>query len=717
MSSVTLTIDGCEVTVEQGTTVLEAARRIGIEIPTLCHVEGLEPAAACFLCCVQVEGSSRLSPSCALPAADGMVVATDSDDIRASRKMALELLMSDHAGDCMAPCSTGCPAGLDVSAFVREVASGRVDRAMEVISDRLSLPGTLGRVCPRLCEDTCKRCEHDGQSLAIAALHRYAADRNQITVPPVRPEPGEPSGKSVAIVGAGPAGLTAAFYLRRRGHACTLFDAHPRPGGMLRYGIPDYRLPTAALDAEIRVIERLGAVFRMNTRWGSDFSLADLREEHDAVFLGIGAQLSTGLRCEGEDLARSGLEFLHRVANGEAPSLGRRVVVVGGGNTAMDAARTAVRLGAEVRVIYRRTRREMPCLMEEVEGAEREGVEVAYLVAPVALRRLGNGRGLRLVCRRMELGEPDDSGRRRPVAIEGSELEIDCDTVIAAVGQAVDRTLAEREGLEVTGWGLWTDPDTLATSLPGVFAGGDAVLGADLAVRAVAAGRMAAASIDQLVTGRPVTGPREWTTISLRPIDDAERAAIFRGIESSARIHTAVLDMDRRLTTFDEVDLGLDDEQAPGEARRCMSCNCRKAGGCDLRQLASEYGAEPQRFVGERRRFAQDASHPEIVYEPGKCIMCDACVRVAAEEGERLGLSITGRGFDVSVAVPFDRPLSEGLRRAARRCAEACPTGALALRTARACDLAKGGCCGRESSPREASSEEGNPRQPGDADG
>jgi formate dehydrogenase major subunit len=717
MDDVTLTIDGREVTVERGATVLEAARRLGIEIPTLCHVEGLEPAAACFLCCVQVEGQARLSPSCALPAADGMVVTTDGDDVRASRKMALELLMSDHAGDCVAPCSTGCPAGLDVSAFVREIAGGRVDRAMEVISDRLSLPGTLGRVCPRLCEETCRRCEQEGQSLAIAALHRYAADRNQITVPPVRPEPGEPSGKSVAIVGAGPAGLSAAFYLRRRGHACTLYDAHPRPGGMLRYGIPDYRLPPDALDAEIRVIERLGAVFRMNERWGRDFSLADLRRDHDAVFLGIGAQLSTGLRCEGEDLARSGLDFLHRVAIGDPPALGRRVVVVGGGNTAMDAARTAVRLGAEVHVIYRRTRREMPCLLEEVEAAEQEGVEISYLAAPVILRRSGHGRGLGLVCRRMELGEPDDSGRRRPVPVEGSEFETDCDDVIAAVGQAVDRSLVESEGLKVTGWGLWTDPATLATSLPGVFAGGDAVLGADLAVRAVAAGRMAAASIDQFVTGRPVTGPGELTTISLRPIDDAERAAIFRGIESSARIRTATLAMDRRLATFDEVDFGLDDEQAPGEARRCMSCNCRKADGCDLRQLASEYGADPTRFAGARRRFAQDTSHPEIVYEPGKCIMCDACVQVAAEEGEALGLSITGRGFDVSVAVPFDRPLSEGLRRAARRCAEVCPTGALALRTARACDLAKGGCCGREAPRRERSSDEGAGRPRDDADG
>jgi formate dehydrogenase major subunit len=331
--SVTLTIDGREVTVEQGTTVLEAALRLGIEIPTLCHVEGIEPASACFLCCVQVEGLWKLSPACALPAADGMVVTTDSDDIRASRKMALELLLSDHAGDCIAPCSAACPAGLDVSAYVYEIASGQLDRAMEVIFDRLSLSGTLGRICPRLCEQNCRRCDYDHEGLAIAALHRYATDRNGVAESPCWPVAGEPSGKSVAIVGAGPAGLSAAFYLLREGHACTLFDAHPRPGGMLRYGIPEYRLPRAALDDEIRLIERLGATFRMNVHWGSEFSLADLRGEHDAVFLAIGAQLTPGLRCQGDDLALSGLEFLHDVADGVPPPLGRRVIVIGGGNT------------------------------------------------------------------------------------------------------------------------------------------------------------------------------------------------------------------------------------------------------------------------------------------------------------------------------------------------------------------------------------------------
>ncbi len=691
VTTLKVVIDGREVNVEPGTTILDAAKELGIEIPTLCHVEGLEPTASCFLCCVQVEGMRTFSPSCAMPVADAMVVETDTEDVRASRKMALELLLSDHAGDCVAPCAVRCPAGLDIPGFVYEIAAGENRRSMEVISQTLSLPGTLGRICPRLCEESCRRCDHD-EALAIAGLHRFAADENQAAREPHVPPKAPPSGKSVGIIGAGPAGLTAAFYLLQKGHACTLYDASSLPGGMLRYGIPAYRLPRRALDDEIDVIRALGAELRMGTRWGKDFSLQDQQERHDAIFVGIGAQLSSGLRCEGEELAYSGIDLLRRVAKGEKPEIGKKVIVVGGGNTAMDAARTAVRQGADVRVFYRRTRNEMPCLLEEVVGAEEEGVRLDYLVAPVRLNRYGAG--LQLTCQRMELGEPDASGRRRPVPIEGSEWSVTCDTVIAAVGQSVERALAEAEGLAVTGWGIHAEERTLQTSVEGVFAGGDAVLGADLAVRAVGAGRAAAESIDQYLKGEKVKGLHQWTDVALHLVDDAERAALLREIERAPRAPAATIDMERRHGSFDEIEAGMDLERADRESHRCLSCGCRKAVGCKLRLYATEYAVDPYRFIGERRRFDQDTSHPEIVYEPGKCIMCDACVRIAAEAGEELGVSIIGRGFDVSMAVPFDKPLSEGLRKAARRCAEACPTGAISLASARSCDLPGCGGCG-----------------------
>jgi len=664
---VNLTIDGRHVSVPPGTTVLEAAQWLGIRIPTMCHVPGIEPGTGCFLCAVQIEGRRTLSPACGMPVAEGMAIVTGSEDVRAARKMALELMLSDHAGECVAPCAAQCPAGLDIPGFVYGIATGDNRRAMEVIAERLALPGSLGRICPRLCERQCRRSDLD-QGLAIGALHRYVADLRG-----AGPRPASPStGKSVAIIGAGPAGLAAAYYLMRNGHACTLFDAHPLPGGMLRYGIPANRLPKDALDAEIDAIRLLGARFRMGERWGEDFTLAALRQQHDAVFVAIGAQRAQGLHCEGEEHALAGIEFLERVATGNPCSLGNHVAVVGGGNTAIDCARSAIRLGARnVRVLYRRSRPEMPCLMEEVEAAEAEGVRIDFLVAPVRLERTSGG--LWLTCRRMTLGDPDASGRRRPVPLDGSDFTLECSTVIAAIGQSVDLSLPEREGLAVTAWGIAADERTFATNLPGIFAGGDGVLGADLAVRAVAAGRMAAAAISEFLSGQPVTGEQAMTAIAMRPVDDAERAAIFRGIE-------------RRMRSFNNVERGLSDEDAVREARRCLTCGCRKADCCLVRTLATEYGADVYRFAGARRRFSQDLSHPEVIYEPGKCICCDACVRIAAAADENPGLAMIGRGFDVAVAVPFGQPLSIGLRKVARECAESCPTGALALRTARSCD-------------------------------
>ena len=684
---ISLTIDGLRIGVPPGTTVLDAAQRLGIRIPTLCHVPGIEPASSCFICAVQIEGRRTFAPACAMPVAEGMVVFTESEDVRTARKMALELLLSDHAGECVAPCSAQCPAGLDIPGFVHGIATGDHRRSMEVLAGRLALPGSLGRICPRLCERQCRRAELD-QGLAIGALHRYVADLDRGTY---LPPSAQSTGKSVAIVGAGPAGLAAAYYLTQNGHECTLFDAHPLPGGMLRYGIPASRLPKDALDAEIGAIRRLGAQFRMGQRWGEHFTLTGLREQYDAVFLAIGAQRAQGLGCEGEEHALAGIEFLERVASGNPPPLGDRVAVIGGGNTAMDCARSAVRLGARnVRVLYRRGREEMPCLMEDVAGAEAEGMHIEILVAPVRLER--NGESLLLTCRRMTLGEPDASGRRRPVAIEGSDFTLECSTAIAAIGQSVERSLAEREGLAVTAWGIAADARTLATNLPGVFAGGDAVLGADLAVRAVTAGRMAAASIHQFLSGEAVTGEPASAGIAMRPIDDAERAAIFRAIERAARVRAPEISMERRLVGFDEVEGRLPDEDAAREARRCLTCGCRKADCCLVRSLATEYGVDMYRFAGARRRFSQDFSHPEVIYEPGKCICCDACVRIAADADEDPGLALIGRGFDVAVAVPFGQPLSIGLRKVAQRCAEACPTGALALRTARSCDMCSLSC-------------------------
>jgi len=461
---------------------------------------------------------------------------------------------------------------------------------------------------------------------------------------------------------------------------------------MLRYGIPSFRLPREELAAEVAAVERLGARFQLGRRWGEDFTLAELRADHDAVFLAIGAQRTRGLGCEGEELALSGIEFLHGAATGRPATIGEQVLVIGGGNTAMDVARSAVRVAhgevgaAQVRVLYRRTRQEMPCLLEEVEAAEEEGVSIDYLVLPVHIERLREGR-LRVTCRRMELGEPDASGRRRPVPIDGSDFDLEATSVLACIGQQVDTSLAEREGLPTSGWGIETDPVTLATGLEGVFAGGDAVLGPDLVVRAVAQGRRVSVSIDQWLRGRPVSGPPTEANVTFEPQSEEELAVMLRDVERAERTRAPSIDMQQRLTTFEDVHPPMTPAEVVREGMRCMSCSCRKIDSCRLRRCASAYNADPLRFGGSRRHFERELTHPDLVYEPGKCIACDACVRVAAEHAEPLGVTIIGRGFEVAMAVPFDAPLAEGLVKSAQACAEVCPTGAISLRTMRACDL------------------------------
>lgn len=509
--------------------MLDAARSAGIDIPTLCHLPGRPARPACSLCMVKVEGTSRLVPACATPAVDGMVVWNLCDEVTAARRTAIELLLSDHLGDCIGPCQSVCPAHMDIPDMIRHIAAGQFREALITVKESIALPAVLGRICPELCEKGCRRTAHDGP-VSVCQLKRFVADYDLATGDPYVPPCAPPSGRRVAIVGTGPAGLAAAYYLLQQGHACVLFDDHEEPGGMLRYGVPEEDLDRAALDGEIAIIRRMGAQFRCSTRVGTPpsergaigVSLPALQQEFDAVLIAAG------------DIQKS-------------PA----------------------------------------CLPELARSAQ----------------------------------------------------------------------------------GVRTDRSSMSTNLPAVFAAGSAIIPSRHAVRAVADGRAAAQAIGICLGGVTAIGERKEFSVHIGKMSAEEIAPLIERVSPEGRAGQ----QGGRQT-------GLTVEEAIAEAKRCLQCDCRKAEGCKLRACAMAYEANPLRFKAERRLPMLDESHPLLLFEPGKCIACGICVRLAAEAGEELGISFAGRGFSMRISAPLGRSIADGLRHAARACAESCPTAALTLR-------------------------------------
>jgi formate dehydrogenase major subunit len=676
VESITFTLDGKNVTVAKGTTLLEAARAQGIFIPTFCHNDKLKPFGSCFVCMVEVAGKAGLVPSCSTAAAEGMKVCTDSERIRRARRTCVELLLSDHEGDCIGPCMATCPAGIDIPGFVKHLAEGDDRAALELIKRSMPLPAVLGRICTRPCEGECRRRLVE-EPIAICQLHRFAADRVSASGREYIPRKAPSSGKRVAVVGAGPAGLSAAYYLQLLGHACTIFDKQEKAGGMTRYGIPSYRLPRDVIEREVAVIEQLGAEFRFNTRLGRDLGLDRLCAEYDAVFLGLGAQLAKPMSIRGEESpgVLSGIGFLESSSRDQGMRIGRRVMVVGGGNTAVDAARTALRMGArEVSILYRRTRAEMPAWAEEIHAAEREGVRLEILVSPVAIEP-GAGESLHVTCIEMELGEPDASGRRRPLPRPGSEHLRVVDNVIAAIGQDVE--IADCTGMRMTrGLTIDADPRTGATSLDKVFAAGDCVTGADIAVNAVAAGRRAAVAIDQFLAGEKVMGEPELYNHRMGKVDEVD-PRVAAGFEKAPRAVMPERPVAERVCGFEEVEAGFSEEAVRQEAARCMECGCRDVNECRLRAYATEFHADPFRYCGVKRTFERDASHGEVVYDSHKCIQCGNCVRYTEEVLRTSSMGFVGRGISARVKPALGRPLGQINDKDIDQLVENCPVGAL----------------------------------------
>jgi len=476
------------------------------------------------------------------------------------------------------PCQHTCPIEQDVPCYIGLVAQERFDEAVRIVRKENPLPSICGRVCSAPCEMKCRSGEGGGDPIAIRSLKRFLADHERANGLEMIPETKPRRPERVAVVGSGPGGLTCAHYLALEGYPVTVFESLPVVGGMLATGIPDYRLPRDILNYDIDMIRKLGVEIRTNTKVGTDVQLSDLQRDYRAVFIATGAHRGLKLGIEGEDSGRviDAVEFLRAVNLGQAVEIGDRVAVIGGGDAAVDAARVARRLGKDVKVLYRRTRGEMPAAREEIEELDKEGIELQLLAAPVkVLRRNGGVEGIE--CVRMKLGDIDQSGRRRPVPIEGSEYRVEIDTLIPAIGQEPDVESLEAgngdrsAGLTLTRWNTITvDPETMYTGMEGVFAGGDVVTGPSTVVQAMAHGKIAARMIHLYVQGQQVR--REYRVT--RPAIDVEVTALTEEeIEQLRRPGMPELDVVDRLEDFREVQLGFTAQLAVAEAKRCVRCD------------------------------------------------------------------------------------------------------------------------------------------------
>lgn len=522
-----------------------------------------------------------------------------------------------------APCRNACPAQVDVPRYVRLIAESRFDDALSVVREKIPFPTVCGRVCYRPCEEKCNGNNLEGP-VAIRTLKRYVAERDRGCYQDTAPETA--TGKKVAVIGAGPAGLTAAYYLRKLGHQLTVFEALSEPGGMMRFGIPDYRLPKPLLDREIENIRQIGIDIETNTRIDRPADL--LAKGFDAVFVSVGAHRSTPLAIEGEQLPEvlDSVCLMRDLNSDREVRVGTEVIVIGGGNAAIDAARSSLRLGSgHVSILYRRGREEMPAYAEEIDEALSEGITIEFLTRPVRIEKK-EGR-LRVHCNRTRLGQPDESGRKAPETIPGSEFVKEADCVVVAIGQSPD---VSRDFDLSLGAGdrIQVDPDGLETSCKGIFAGGDAVSGPASVIEAIAAGREAAVAIDRFLGGKGIIDA------GLFRKENPTAQTQLQGLPVGKRVQVPVRAMDERLKDFSEVELGYSEEQAVAEASRCLRCDLpinidpEKCTGCFtcVMRCAFRHGKTFAPSWSKVGVIALSETTNEILFSD-QCDSCGICAR------------------------------------------------------------------------------------------
>ncbi|MCK4839155.1 MAG: FAD-dependent oxidoreductase [Desulfobulbaceae bacterium] len=674
-------INGSSIVAAEGITILEAAGRSEIHIPTLCSVEGKNSEVPCELCCVEVAGREGLVKSCETLIEEGMVITTDSEVITEHRKERLAILAETHFGDCKAPCNLTCPGQINVQGYIAHVAKGEYEESVRLVMERNPFPFSVGRVCPRFCETRCRRILVD-EPVSINHLKRFVADWCMTNKVDLKISRNDLTGKRIAVIGGGPSGLTAAFYLARQGHDVTVFEAAPKLGGMLRYGFPEYKIPKDVLDYEIATILRMGISVKLNQRWGVDFNLEGLRDQgYAATLITIGAPVDEPLDIPGSSLPNviTAIKFLKEVNGGKTIDLGRRAVVIGGNNAAMETARALIRSGVEtVTVVHPRPKTEMSANQRNIREAEKEGVQFLLMASPVQISPADNGLDVELM--RMKLGEPNKRGVRNPEAIAGSSNTIQVDTVVSSLGQkacsgAIFKGGVLEETLELTPTNnIKANPRNFLTNHEGIYAAGDVTNGPRSVIQSVVAARRAANNIHSQVMGvEKEPADNRFNFNRGRGFDDVDLRN-FEGINVKLREKMPERSPEICTQDFDEVKLGFTEKMALREAKRCLACGCTAFDRCDLKRLAIDHDLNLNKTgMGKKPFYSKDDSHPVILVDLNKCIYCQNCVNSCEYEA----LDLTAESFDekgrpVNISLQFnDKCVNCG------KCVDNCSTGAL----------------------------------------
>ncbi|EIP0119022.1 formate dehydrogenase subunit alpha [Vibrio alginolyticus] len=701
-----IVIDGKYRIVEEGLTLLEAAKVCGVEIPSLCGMNKSNEKVPCDLCVVEVE-SGGTKRACELEVYRGLNVVTQSEQLSEHRRKALNRIMTDHYADCEAPCKTACPAGVDIQSYLYHIAQNDHQKAIEVIKRTLPMPLSIGRVCPAFCESECRRSLVD-EPIAIRQLKRHAADADLSAHEAYVPEKKPSKGLNIAVVGSGPGGLTAGYYLSNEGYDVTVFESMPKAGGWLRYGIPEYRLPKDILDKEIELMCHNGMQVHTNQKLGVDFTLSLLSEEYDAVCLAVGASQAVEMHYTGSDLEGCylGVDYLKDYVTEQNYVTGQKVAVIGGGNTAIDCARTARRAGADTTLIYRRTRDEMPAEDYEIVEAEHEGVKFHFLTNPAENLADETGRVNAIRLERMALGEPDASGRRSPKPT-GEFFTEEFDTVIAAVSQKPDLSFLEGEDLSIplTRWNTSdADEKTMHTGTGNIFSIGDFRRGPATAVEAVGDGRVAAKAIDLFLNGDMADMPKAaFNSRKEKKLSQVDPLH-FENIQKVARSIMPELTPAQREQSFAEVELGFDNEEAMQEAARCLECGCQANTDCALRDYSTEYEAEQSfdfslqikshqdwldlRAKDLRHKYEVDRSSEFIEFDANRCISCGQCIQACRDKAVHGVLNFVCDKQGRPALRPDDRPhfgsnkngltlMGDSNCVQCGACVQVCPTGAM----------------------------------------